>query len=193
LTQIADGLEGGTLAGNLVSPAAGVGEVQLASEIDSLRREVVNREVHLRTSTPQSTERDEGLAGGEPVAGGERDGDRELRQRLSLAEERALRLERELAEERAARREAEASASALAERDAEVRRLHQLLGDREAQLKVLDGQLAQSEHEVKAMRDAFAQARAGLESLLGDIANDQRAEAADRIASMLRVLRRFEH
>ena len=66
-----------------------------------------------------------------------------------------------------------------------------MLGDRDAQLMVLEGRMSSADRDQKTMRDAFAQARAGLETLLGEISSDQRAEAADRIASLLRLLRRY--
>lgn len=103
----------------------------------------------------------------------------ELGRQLRRAEARVEELERA------------AAMDARPERDAEFRRTQQLLGDRDAQLMALEERIAEGERATRAMREVFAESRAGLESLLAEIANDQRAEAADRIASMLRSLRRY--
>lgn len=80
--------------------------------------------------------------------------------------------------------------------EARVEELERELGrlrsmDRDAQLGALEERITMNERDARAMRELFAESRAGLESLLSEIANDQRAEAADRIASMLRSLRRY--
>jgi chromosome segregation ATPase len=107
----------------------------------------------------------------------------ELGRQLRRAEARALELESELDRLRAS--------DSRPERDAELRRTQQLLSDRDAQLMALEERITEGERGARAMREVFAESRAGLESLLSEIANDQRAEAADRIASMLRSLRRY--
>jgi chromosome segregation ATPase len=188
LVQIAGRLAGEMADSGIASPAAGLADARAESE--KLRRELEGREILLQSLTAQLQERDDRLRALERLYRGDgavsADGD-DLLPRLLHAEERVSRLERELEQERSARRVAEAGA---AERDAELRRLHQMLGERDAQLMALEGRLSQGERETTWMRDALAQAQAGLELLLGEILNDQRAEAADRIAGMLRLLRR---
>lgn len=186
LSSIATGLDGTSSSS---PPPASDG--RLRDQVRMLQREAEDREMMLRSLTAQLQDRDDRLRAAERMRQGEGGGDEtELRQRVLLTEERAVRLERELEQERVGRRAAEQSGGA-AERDADLRRVHQLLGDRDAQLMLLEGRITQGDRESRAMRETFAQARAGLETLLGEIANDQRAEAADRIASMLRVLRRY--
>ncbi|AKF06230.1 hypothetical protein [Sandaracinus amylolyticus] len=186
LSSIASGLDTGAVAA-----AAPASDARLREQLRDLQREAEDRELMLRSLTAQLQDRDDRLRALERMKSGEAPGDeRELVQRVLMAEERAVRFERELEQERQARRHAEQNGGS-AERDADLRRLHQTLGDRDAQLMVLEGRITQSEREQRSMRDAFAQARASLETLLGEIANDQRAEAADRIASMLRLLRRY--
>jgi chromosome segregation ATPase len=193
LAAVASGLESGAPA---APPPAS--DARLRERMESMQREASDRELMLRSLTAQLQDRDDRIRALERMRAGEGKGDEaDLRQRVLLAEERSVRLERELEQERTARRLAESGTSSpdrdseARSRDAELRRLNQLLGDRDASLMVLEGRVTASERESKTMKDAFAQARAGLETLLGDIANDQRAEAADRIASMLRLLRRF--
>jgi chromosome segregation ATPase len=183
LAQIASGLDG---PGG--SPSSSGGDSRVREQLEALQREAADRELMLRSLTAQLQDRDDRIRALDRLETGGVEADAlELQRRALLAEERAVRLERELEQERTARRDAETGSAP----DADLRRLHQLLGDRDANLMVLEGRITATEREGRAMRDAFAQARAGLETLLGEIASDQRAEAADRIASLLRVLRRY--
>ncbi|MDQ3033324.1 MAG: hypothetical protein M3Y87_12970, partial [Myxococcota bacterium] len=188
LSQIAVGLDGSSSEAGGAAPTS---DARLREQLRELQREGEDRELMLRSLTAQLQDRDDRLRALDRMRKGEGGGEEsELIQRVLLSEERAVRLERELEQERVARRSAEQSGGG-AERDVDLRRVHQLLGDRDAQLMVLEGRITQGDRESRAMREAFAQARSGLETLLGEIANDQRAEAADRIAGMLRVLRRY--
>jgi predicted RNase H-like nuclease (RuvC/YqgF family) len=150
------------------------------------------RDLMLRSLTAQLEERDDRIRalermmrgdGGRDEAGGDR-------ARLLEADERIARLSSELAEERRARERLE-STSALVSREAELRRLEQMVGDRDAQLMLLEGRVEGAAREERSLRDAFAQARAELESMLGDLGNQRSAQAAERAAELLRALRRF--
>lgn len=167
-------------------PAGGDAIVQ--EQLARLARDADDREVMLRSLTAQLEERDDRIRALERLARGERiAGDPS---RMLEADERIGRLTAELAEERRARQAAESGSSAVS-REVDVRRLEQLVGDREAQLMALEGRVDAASRDEKQMRDAFADARAGLETVLGDLGNDRQGQAAERLADLLRALRRF--
>jgi chromosome segregation ATPase len=166
----------------------GGSDAVLQEHVARLGRDMEDREVMLRSLTAQLEERDDRIRALERLARGERvSGDAS---RLLEADERITRLTSELAEERRARQSAE-SGSALVSREVDLRRLEQLVGDREAQLMLLEGRVDAASREEKQMRDAFADARAGLETILGDLGNDRQGRAAERLADLLRSLRRY--
>ncbi|MFW6051342.1 MAG: hypothetical protein ACODAU_09220 [Myxococcota bacterium] len=117
----------------------------------------------------------------------------ELRRQLRSLQERAARLQEELEHERQARR-AESGASTTSpgtDPASEVRRLHGLLGDRDAEVELLKGKLASQDREAGAMRDAFIEARRELEDLLGAATESGDPATAERIGSLLRLLGQF--
>lgn len=83
------------------------------------------------------------------------------------------------------------SEARVEELEQELERLRSAGAGSDKDVGALEERITMNEREARAMRELFAESRAGLESLLSEIANDQRAEAADRIASMLRSLRRY--
>ncbi|MFO0681317.1 MAG: hypothetical protein U0234_04660 [Sandaracinus sp.] len=157
-------------------------------EIGRLSRDVEDRELMLRSLTAQLEDRDDRIRALERVARG--DSAAPDPTKLLEAEERIARLTAELAQERKARERVESS-SALVSREAELRRLEQLVGDRDAQLMLLEGRVEGAAREEKVMRDSFAEARAALETILGDLGNDRQGQAVERAAELLRALRRF--
>jgi chromosome segregation ATPase len=74
--------------------------------------------------------------------------------------------------------------------DEELRRLHDALGGREAELLLVQGKLRTSERETRSVRDAVDQARAGLEEILARATTSGDASSADRIGALLRLLTR---
>ena len=160
----------------------------MREEMTRLVRDVEDRELMLRSLTAQLEERDDRIRALERLAKGESANVDAAR--LLEAEERAARLGGELAQERKARERIESS-SALVSREADLRRLEQLIGDRDAQLMLLEGRVEGASREERSMRDAFAETRGGLETILGHLTGDRHGEAAERAAELLRTLRKF--
>lgn len=157
-------------------------------EIARLARDVDDRELMLRSLTAQLEERDDRIRALERVAKGDL-ASVDLT-RLVETEERAARLAADLAEERRARERSESS-SALVSREADLRRLEQLIGDRDAQMMLLEGRVEGASREERSMRDAFAETRAALETILTHLGGERPAEAAEHAAELLRALRRY--
>lgn len=164
------------------------GGALVEQQLELLARDAQDREVMLRSLTAQLEERDDRIRALERVAQGERvSGDAS---RMLEADERIHRLTAELAEERRARQSVESSAAGVT-REVDMRRLEQLVGDRDAQLMLLEGRVDAASRDDTQMRAAFADARAGLETILGDLGNDRQGQAAERLAELLRALRRY--
>lgn len=179
--------------------SAGLGESMGASiptapegvyreEIARLARDAEDRELMLRSLTAQLEERDDRIRALERVSQG--DVGAVDAARLLEAEERAARLSAELAEARRARERVESS-SVLVAREAELRRLEQLIGDRDAQMMLLEGRVEGASREERAMRDAFAEARAAIETILTHLGGERPADAAEHAAELLRALRKY--
>ena len=75
--------------------------------------------------------------------------------------------------------------------DEEVRRLHEALVGRDAELLLVQGKMRTSERETRAVRDAIDQTRAGLEEILASATTSGDASGADRIGAVLRLLSRI--
>jgi chromosome segregation ATPase len=157
---------------------------RLEARLETMEREAADRETLLRSLTAQLEERDERLRSTEK--GGP--SDRDLRQNMVELQERAAKLSESLANERRARREAEAAASG--KRSEEMEKLHDALGDRDAELLVLRGQVSSAERELKSFREAAAETRSGLEELLGAATAQGDPGTAERVGGLLRVLSR---
>jgi len=157
-------------------------------EIARLARDADDRELMLRSLTAQLEERDDRIRALERVAKG--DVVTVDATKMLEAEERVARLSSELAEERRARERAESSSAGVA-REAELRRLEQLIGDRDAQLMLLEGRVEGASREERTMRDAFAEARGAIESILGQLGGGRAGEAAEAAAELLRALRKY--
>jgi len=191
-----------TLSGAIeeASDGADVSEaVVLRQRIDALVHEATDRDVLLRSLTAQLQDRDDRMrtleqktAGASALDTAARGADDEVRRALIDLQDRAAKLAEDLTREREARRAAEAATSApRADADGEVRRLHELLGGRDAELLLVQGKVRSSEREIRAVRDAVAQARASLEDLLAAATTSGDASSADRVGSLLRLLSRF--
>ncbi len=168
--------------------SAGPGRSQevarLEARLQTMEREAEDWETLLRSLTAQLEERDERLRSGERGT----PADRELRQSMVELQERAAKLSESLANERRARREAEATASG--KRSEELEKLHDALGDWDAELLVLRGQVSSAERELKSFREAAAETRSGLEELLGAATAQGDPGTAERVGGLLRVLSR---
>ncbi len=158
-------------------------------EIARLARDADDREVMLRSLTAQLEERDDRIRALERLARGESAPAGDMAKLLET-EERIARLSAELAEERRARERVESS-SALVSREAELRRLEQLLGDRDAQLNLLEGRVEGASRDEADMRQRFADARDRLEAILAHLGDARHGEAAEHAAELLRALRKY--
>ena len=171
----------------------------LRQRIDALGHEASDRDVLLRSLTAQLQDRDDRMRtleqkalGASALETAARGADDEVRRALVDLQDRAAKLAEDLTREREARRAAEAATSTpRADADGEVRRLHELLGGRDAELLLVQGKMRSSEREIRAVRDAVAQARASLEDLLATATTSGDASSADRVGSLLRLLSRF--
>jgi hypothetical protein len=170
-----------TLIEGIKAPAPGTPEAVLRDEIGALRHELDDRGLMLRSLTAQLEERDERLRSFE--VGGASQAMKALEARLREAEEKELRLVREL--ELAAERR-----SAAMEREAELRRLEQLLGDRDGELMASEGHLEQSQRAQAALRDQVARLGSELESLLSRAGSEPASALLERLGEILRAIRR---
>ena len=157
-------------------------------EIARLSRDIDDRELMLRSLTAQLEERDDRIRAMERVARG--DVASVDATKMLEAEERVARLTAELTQERRARERAESAGQGVS-REAELRRLEQLVGDRDAQLMLLEGRVEGASREERTMRDAFAEARGAIETILAHLGGDRTGEAAEKAAELLRSLRRY--
>jgi chromosome segregation ATPase len=171
-----------------VAANAGAPEGVYREEIARLARDADDREVMLRSLTAQLEERDDRIRALERVARG--DTASVDATKVIENEERVARLSAELAEERRARERVESS-SASVSREAELRRLEQLIGDRDAQMMLLEGRVEGASREERAMREVFAEARASIETILAQLGSERHGEAAERAAELLRALRKY--
>ncbi len=182
------------LQAGLAEPTRGGASIPTApegiyrEEIARLARDADDREVMLRSLTAQLEERDDRIRALERVARGDT-ASVDATKRIET-EERVARLTAELAEERRARERVEA-ASASVSREAELRRLEQLIGDRDAQMMLLEGRVEGASREERAMRDVFAEARASIETILAHLGGDRQGEAVEHAAELLRSLRKY--
>lgn len=171
---------------------------QVRTRIEALTRDAEDREVLMRSLVAQLEERDDRIRAlerridGGP--GGSSDSEQLGRELLEL-QERAARLSEELSHEREARRSAEgeidvARQSRRQEQESEVRRLHELLGDRDAEVVIVQSKATRAERDLVALRDSIAQARQGLESLLSTATSQGDPATADRVGQLLKVLHR---
>ncbi|NOY90872.1 MAG: hypothetical protein GXP55_06630, partial [Deltaproteobacteria bacterium] len=108
--------------------------------------------------------------------------------RLAL-EETVAQLRADLAKERASR--ASAAATGDEATRTELERLRQTLRDRYADMLRARSEVEGVEAQVSALRGAVAEARAGLEGLLGDATATGDTTTADRVGVLLRLLGRF--
>lgn len=185
LARLMSGLGGASRA--VAIPTAPEGLYR--EEIARLARDVDDRELMLRSLTAQLEERDDRIRALERVTRGEGGGTPDPA-RVLEAEERIARLSAELAEERRARERIEAS-SPIVSREAELRRLEQLLGDRDAQLNLLEGRVEGAGREEASLRQGFAEARSRLEQILAHLGDAKHGEAAEHAAELLRTLRKY--
>jgi hypothetical protein len=191
LGQTAMGIEAPDSAWNepaSAAPSAHEGEMaRLRARLETLEREAADRETLLRSLTAQLEDRDERLRMLDKSAVR---GDEDLRRSLVELQERAATLSENLANEKRARREAEAAASG--KRSEELEKLHDTLGDRDAELLVLRGQVSSAERALKAFREAAAETRSGLEELLGVATAHGDPATAERVGGLLRALSRVK-
>ncbi len=156
-------------------------------EVERMRRELDDRELMLRSLTAQLEERDDRLRALERGRGGGPIGDlEELRQALLIAQEREARLAAEL--EAASRRR---GSDVPAERLADLRRLEQLLSDRETHATQVEGALAAARREEQILREVIAQTRTDVESALAGVGIEPPGDTAERLAEALRLLHRL--
>ena len=169
------------LLGGIKAPAPNAPEAVLRDEVAALRRELEDRGLMLRSLTAQLEERDERVRSFE--MGGASQAMQGLEARLREAEEKETRLVREL--ELAAERR-----TAAMEREAELRRLEQLIGDRDGQLMESEGHLEQSTRAHVVLRDQLARVSSELESVLGKAQSDSAGVTIERLGEILRGLRK---
>ena len=143
-------------------------------------------ETLMRSLTAQLEERNDRIRGLEARLTAASDGDSA---RLAL-EETVAKLSAELAHERAARETAAAAGGDEATR-AELERLRQTLRDRYADMLRARSEVEGVEAQASALRGAVAEARGGLEALLGDATATGDTTTADRVGALLRLLGRF--
>jgi hypothetical protein len=163
------------------------GDETLRVRVDEMRRAMEDRDIMLRSLTAQLQDKDDRIRGLEQNIRNEASGSTDLdalRSSVSERDQRITRLRAELEEERALRGRAAGSES-------EVRRLTTVLAEREAQAMELEGRATAALKEQKEARDTFAQARARLESLLGDTKVSEAAGVAEHVSELMRLLRRF--
>jgi len=185
--QTAMGIEAPDTAWNEPASAAPKGAdgeaARLAARLEAMEREAADKETLLRSMTAQLEERDERLRGLDDQRGAD-----DMRRNLLELQERAAKLSESLAHEKRARRDAEAAAQG--KRSEELTKLHETLGDRDAELLVLRGQVSSGERDLKAFREAAAETRSGLEELLGKATAQGDPATAERVGGLLRVLSR---
>lgn len=161
-----------------------------------LEREIDDKDTLLRSLTAQLEERDDRLralerrlAEGGPAGDGE-----DVRRELLELQERVSRLHDELAQERQARGLAEEQVGELKRRpaaDEALARLERSLREREAALREATSRAGAFERDVESLRGVCAQAREGLEALLGTATDRGDPRTAERIGELLGVLGRF--
>ncbi|MEM9069241.1 MAG: hypothetical protein AAGE52_12075 [Myxococcota bacterium] len=164
----------------------------------TLEREVADKDTLLRSLTAQLEERDDRIRALERRVAEAGDGtslDAEsMRQALLEFEERAARLQEELDHERRARATAErdlADAVRRPDAEAELDRLRRVVREREGSLEEALSRVESFERDVASLRGVVAEARHGLESLLGDATSSGDPATAERIGALLGVLGGF--
>lgn len=167
--------------------------------VDALERAIADKDTLLRSLTAQLEERDDRIRALERrlAAGGPADGDADteaMRQMLLELEERAGRLQEELSHERSARAALErqlAEAERHPEQEAELERLRRLVREREDALEQAVARAGGYERDVSSLRGVVAEARSGLEALLGDATTAGDPATAERIGALLSLLSGF--
>ena len=171
---------------------------QVRARIDALTRDAEDREMLMRSLVAQLEERDDRIrALGRRLdsgPGGGSDAEQLGRELLEL-QERSARLADELAQEREARRSAEGEIEVARqfkrqEHESEVRRLHELLGDRDAEVVIVQSKATRAERDLVALRDSIGEARHVLESLLSTATSQGDPATADRVGQLLKLLAR---
>ena len=200
-----DGQPHRSATGDLVAEridASSDGNDALRAELDALTRENRDQETLLRSLTAQLEDRNErirrfelGEVGGSGPSDAAAVAEAEvLKRELMELEQRVSRLSDELSHEREARHAAESGAAdriSRGDHEREVRRLHHLLGDRDAEVLLMKGRVASGDRDMRGLREACAEARSGLEGLLGDATAHGDPATAERIGYLLRVLAKF--
>ncbi|MBX3251800.1 MAG: hypothetical protein KF901_31770, partial [Myxococcales bacterium] len=167
------------------------------SRLVRLEREVEDKDTLLRSLTAQLEERDDRLRALErrlAEEGVQAGSDEEVRRELLELQERVERLHDELSHEREARGLAEDELNALRRRPVvadEVARLERALRERESALTEVTTRAGAYERDVESLRRVCAEARDGLESLLGAASDRGDPRTAERIGELLGVLSRF--
>ncbi len=170
-------------------------DAPMRARVEELEDQLADQETLMRSLTAQIEERDDRIRALERRLEGSVgvEGDEEtLRRELMELQERAARLSDELLHERRARRNVELDARKRSgASDDDVRRLHERLGQTDAELLLLRGQQATTERDLRSIRDACSQVRNGLEGLLGAATANGDPATADRIGTLIRLLNRF--
>ena len=166
------------------------------ARVGRLEREIDDKDTLLRSLTAQLEERDDRLRALERrlVEGGASGDGEEVRRELLELQERVSRLHDELAQERQARGHAEEQVGELKRRpaaDEALARLERTLREREVALREATSRAGAFERDVESLRGVFAQAREGLETLLGTATDRGDPRTAERIGELLGMLGRF--
>jgi chromosome segregation ATPase len=202
LTDLRRLLDGWRVEEGAARRRAEITEVGLEAPTDEdtrlvrLERDLDDKDTLLRSLTAQLEERDDRLRALERrLAEGGASGDGEdVRRELLELQERVARLHDELDHERQARGLAEDAAEQLRRRpaaDEELMRLERSLREREAALREAVSKAGSYERDVESLRGVCAQARQGLEVLLGAATDRGDPRTAERIGELLGVLGRF--
>ncbi len=167
-----------------------------AVDVEALEGELAARDTMVASLTRQLEERNDRIRALEVRLdeGGDADDVEALRREVLTLRERADRLDDELGAERSARREAATeleAARARPEADAEIRRLESDIADKLEELVGERGRAAGFERDLRSVQDVCAEARSGLEGLLGEASSRGDEETADRLASLITLLGRY--
>lgn len=171
---------------------AAVQAAALRDRLETVQRESEDRETLLRSLTAQIEERNDRIRALERRLenGGDhglREGDAEVLQReLMELQERVARLGEELERERERRRSLEAEVAGAA--GDERSRLRQLTSRTDSERAAMQSAVSTYERDLESAKRALAEARLGLEELLGAATANGDPTTAERVGSLLRLL-----
>ena len=180
-----------------ITAAGGLSAPPPAADLEKdHEQQLRDKDTLLRSLTAQLEERSDRIRALERRAAGDAPSGKgaELEEAMLELQERTSRLQEELDHERSARADAEQRLGQLERRpeaEKEISRLEVRLRRQEADLQAAMSKATSHERDVAALRAVFAEARNGLEELLGDATSSGDPTTADRIGALLSMLGRF--